>query len=56
MKIKRLLKKKAFTLIEMIVSMSIMVILVAAAMAVFNPVKSVIGSLDEDIVTNNVTV
>lgn len=55
MKIKRLLKKKAFTLIEMIVSMSIMVILVAAAMAVFNPVKSVIGSLDEDIVTNNVT-
>ena len=55
MKIKRLLKKKAFTLIEMIVSMSSMVILVAAAMAVFNPVKSVIGSLDEDIVTNNVT-
>lgn len=55
MKLKRLLKKKAFTLIEMIVAMSIMVILVAAAMAMFNPVKSIIGSLDEDIVTNNVT-
>lgn len=55
MKIKRLLKKKAFTLIEMIVAMSIMVILVGAAMAMFNPVKSVISSLGNDMVTDNVT-
>lgn len=55
MKIKRLLKKKAFTLIEMIVAMSVMVILVGAAMAMFNPVKSVISSLGNDMVTDNVT-
>ena len=55
MKIKRLLKKKAFTLIEMIVAMSIMVILVGAAIAMFNPVKSVISSLGNDMVTDNVT-
>lgn len=54
-KIKKLLRKKAFTLIEMIVAMSIMVILVGAAMAMFNPVKSVISSLGNDMVTDNVT-
>lgn len=52
---KKLLKKKAFTLVELIVAMAVMTILIAAAMAMFNPVSSIVKSLDEDTVTNEVT-
>lgn len=52
---RKLLKKKAFTLIEVIIAMSIMVILIVAAMSMFNPVSSIVKSLDEDTVTNAVT-
>lgn len=52
---RKLLKKKAFTLIEVIIAMSIMVILIFAAMSMFNPVSSIVKSLDEDTVTNAVT-
>ena len=52
---KKLLKKKAFTLVELIVAMAIMVILIAAAMSMFTPVSFVIKSLGEDAVTNSVT-
>ena len=52
---KKLLKKKAFTLVELIVAMAVMVILIAAAMGMFNPVKGIIKMVDEDTVTNAVT-
>ena len=52
---KKLLRKKAFTLVELIVAMAIMMILIGAAMAMFTPVSSIIKSLDEDAVTNSVT-
>ena len=52
---KKLLKKKAFTLVELIVAMAVMVILIAAAMSMFTPVSFVIKSLGEDAVTNSVT-
>lgn len=52
---KKLLKKKAFTLIEVIIAMSIMVILIVAAMSMFTPVNGIVKSLDEDTVTNAVT-
>lgn len=40
MKLARLLKKKAFTLVELIIAMAIMMILIVAAMSMFNPVSS----------------
>ena len=52
MKLARLLKKKAFTLVELIIAMAIMMILIVAAMSMFNPVSSIIKSIDEDVVTN----
>ncbi|MGN0611236.1 MAG: type II secretion system protein [Ruminiclostridium sp.] len=52
---KKLLRKKAFTLVELIVAMAIMMVLIGAAMAMFTPVSSIIKSLDEDAVTNSVT-
>ncbi len=52
---RKLLKKKAFTLIEVIIAMSIMVILIVAAMSMFTPVNGIVKSLDEDTVTNAVT-
>lgn len=52
---RKLLKKKAFTLIEVIISMAIMTVLIVAAMSMFNPVNGIIKSLDEDTVTNAVT-
>lgn len=54
MKLARLLKKKAFTLVELIIAMAIMMILIVAAMSMFNPVSSIIKSIDEDVVTNNI--
>lgn len=42
MKLARLLKKKAFTLVELIIAMAIMMILIVAAMSMFNPVSSII--------------
>ena len=52
---RKLLKKKAFTLIEVIIAMAIMTILIVAAMSMFNPVNGIVKSLDEDTVTNAVT-
>lgn len=52
---KKLLRKKAFTLVELIVAMAIMMVLIGAAMAMFTPVSAIINSLDEDTVTNTVT-
>ena len=52
MKLARLLKKKAFTLVELIIAMAIMMILIVAAMSMFNPVSSIIKSIDEDVGTN----
>lgn len=52
---RKLLKKKAFTLIEVIIAMAIMTVLIVAAMSMFNPVNGIIKSLDEDTVTNAVT-
>lgn len=54
MKLVKLLKKKAFTLVELLVSMAIMMILIVAAMAMFNPVNSIISSIDEDVETNTI--
>ena len=45
MKLARLLKKKAFTLVELIIAMAIMMILIVAAMSMFNPVSSIIKSI-----------
>lgn len=55
MKLIRLLKKKAFTLVELIVAMAVMVILIATAMSMFTPVKGIIKSIDEDVISNAVT-
>ena len=52
---RKLLKKKAFTLVEVIIAMAIMTILIVAAMSMFNPVNGIVKSLDEDTVTNAVT-
>ena len=43
---RKLLKKKAFTLIEVIIAMAIMTILIVAAMSMFNPVNGIVNSLD----------
>lgn len=45
---KKLFKKKAFTLVELIIAMGVMVILVGAAMALFTPVQSITRSLTDD--------
>lgn len=42
---KRLFKKKAYTLVELIIAMGVMVILVGAVMALFTPVQNIAGSL-----------
>lgn len=55
MKLARLLKKKAFTLVELIIAMAIMMILIVAAMSMFNPVNGIIKTIDEDVVTNAIT-
>lgn len=52
---KRLLKRKGFTLVELIVSMAIFGLLVAAAMAMFGPVQSIVSSLDADVTINATT-
>ena len=45
---KKLLKSKGFTLVELIVAMAITGLLVAAAMALFGPVQSITNSLNEN--------
>lgn len=52
---KKLLSKKAFTLVEVIIATAIMGLLIAAIMALFGPVKGIVKGLDEDVMTNNVT-
>ncbi len=47
--------RKGFTLVEVIVATAITGLLIAAVMALFGPVRSIIGSIEEDVVTNNVT-
>ncbi len=47
--------KKGFTLVEVIVATAITGLLIAAVMALFGPVKGIIGGIEEDVVTNNVT-
>ena len=39
---RKLLKKKAFTLIEVIIAMAIMTILIVAAMSMFNLVNGIV--------------
>lgn len=45
---KKLLKKKAFTLVELIIALAVMVLLVGAAMSLFIPVQSIAGSLTDN--------
>ena len=52
---KKLLKRKGFTLVELIIAMCVSTLLIAAAMAMFGPVQSIINSLHSDVNTNNVT-
>ena len=52
---KKLLSKKAFTLVEVLIATAITGLLIAAVMALFGPVRGLIKSLDEDVRTNNIT-
>ncbi len=52
---KKILKRKAFTLVELIVAMAITTILVGAAMAMFGPVSNIIKSAEEDVYANNIS-
>lgn len=52
---KKLLKKKAFTLIELIVALAVSFILIIGAISMFRPVQRIIGGMEENIIVNNVT-
>ena len=52
---KKLLSKKAFTLVEVIIATAIMGLLIAAVMALFGPVRSLINDMDGDVNINNTT-
>lgn len=52
---KKLLRKKAFTLVEVIVATAIMGLLIAAVMALFGPVRDMINDMDGDVNINNTT-
>lgn len=52
---KKLLNKKAFTLVEVIIATAIMGLLIAAVMTLFGPVRNLINEMDGDVNTNNTT-
>ncbi|MBQ2798531.1 MAG: prepilin-type N-terminal cleavage/methylation domain-containing protein [Ruminiclostridium sp.] len=52
---KKLLSKKAFTLVEVIIATAIMGLLIAAVMALFGPVRDMIKDMDGDVNINNTT-
>lgn len=52
---KKLLSKKAFTLVEVIIATAIMGLLIAAVMALFGPVRDMIRDMDGDVNINNTT-
>ncbi|MBP3923123.1 MAG: type II secretion system protein [Ruminiclostridium sp.] len=52
---KKLLSKKAFTLVEVIIATAIMGLLIAAVMALFGPVRDMIKDMDGDVNINTTT-
>lgn len=52
---KKILKRKAFTLVELVVAMAVTTVLVGAALALFGSVSNIIKSTEEDVYANNIT-